>query len=204
MRLASRHLIIEPMSRAGIAAAQQHLPEELRPLCAACADALDNVDGDMLWYTGWLVFTQAKKPKIVGLLSLNGPPDAAHTVQLKGAFCPDAKRTYAEEAVLCFLKKWLWKQESAAYVRTSPAYLAADDPELPARMGFVQQQDGDFWERERPAGNFSLSFALLGCIAGVYMSTHFEVSILTAFLGTALGYAAGIPFEKRDAKARAK
>lgn len=77
-------------------------------------------------------------------------------------------------------------------------------PELPARMGFVQQQDGDFWERERPAGNFSLSFALLGCIAGVYVSTHFGVSILAAFLGTVLGYAAGIPFEKCDAKARIK
>ena len=179
MRLSSSHLYIEPMSRAGIASAQQGLPEELQALCAACSDTLTAAEGDRLWRTGWLVYTSGKKPEIVGLLRLSGPPDTTHTVELSG------------------LKKWLWKQAAAVYVQTSPELLGVPE-DLLNRMGFARQESGDSWECERPAGNFPLVFALLGCMAGVYISTHFGVSILAAFLGTAVGYAAGIPFEKQD------
>ena len=203
MRLSSSHLYIEPMNRAGIAAAQQRLPEELRPLCDACSDALNASEGDRLWRTGWLVYTSGKKPEIVGLLRLSGPPDMAHTVELSGRFRTDASPSYIAEAVRCFLKKWLWKQEAAVYVQTSPALLGVPE-ELLGRSGFAKQESGDIWQHERPAGNFPLVFALLGCMAGVYVSTHFDVSILAAFLGTAVGYAAGIPFERQDRAKRVK
>lgn len=203
MRLSSSHLYIEPMSRAGIAAVPQRLPEELRPLCDACSDALTASEGDRLWHTGWLVYTSGKKPEIVGLLRLSGLPDTAHTVELSGCFRADTPSSRMAEAVRCFLKKWLWKQEAAVYVQTSPELLGVPE-ELLGRMGFVRQESGDSWECERPAGNFPLVFALLGCMAGVYASTHFNVSILAAFLGTAVGYAAGIPFERQDRAKRLK
>lgn len=197
MRLSSSHLYIEPMSRAGIASAQQRLPEELQTLCAACSDTLTAAEGDRLWRTGWLVYTSGKKPEIVGLLRLNGPPDTTHTVELSGCFRADTSSSRMAEAIRCFLKKWLWKQETAVYVQTSPEQLGVPE-ELLGRMGFEKRKDGAGWEHERPAGNFPLVFALLGCMAGVYVSTHFDVSILAAFLGTAVGYAAGIPFERQD------
>lgn len=197
MRLSNSHLYIEPMSRAGIASAQQSLPEELQTLCAACSDTLTAAEGDRLWRTGWLVYTSGKKPEIVGLLRLSGPPDTTHTVELSGRFRADTPSSQMAEAVRCFLKKWLWKQATAVYVQTSPELLGVPE-DLLDRMGFARQESGDSWECERPAGNFPLVFALLGCMAGVYISTHFGVSILAAFLGTAVGYAAGIPFEKQD------
>ena len=197
MRLSSSHLYIEPMSRAGIASAQQRLPEELQTLCAACSDTLTAAEGDRLWRTGWLVYTSGKKPEIIGLLRLNGPPDTTHTVELSGCFRADTSSSRVAEAIRCFLKKWLWKQETAVYVQTSPEQLGVPE-ELLCRMGFEKREDGASWEHERPAGNFPLVFALLGCMAGVYVSTHFDVSILAAFLGTAVGYAAGIPFERQD------
>lgn len=197
MRLSSSHLYIEPMSRAGIASAQQRLPEELQTLCAACSDTLTAAEGDRLWRTGWLAYTSGKKPEIIGLLRLNGPPDTTHTVELSGCFRADTSSSRVAEAIRCFLKKWLWKQETAVYVQTSPEQLGVPE-ELLCRMGFEKREDGASWEHERPAGNFPLVFALLGCMAGVYVSTHFDVSILAAFLGTAVGYAAGIPFERQD------
>lgn len=124
MRLSSSHLYIEPMSRAGIASAQQSLPEELQALCAACSDTLTAAEGDRLWRTGWLVYTSGKKPEIVGLLRLSGPPDTTHTVELSGRFRADTPSSHVAEAVRCFLKKWLWKQAAAVYVQTSPELLA--------------------------------------------------------------------------------
>lgn len=151
-----------------------------------------------LWYTAWLITLPDGTE--VGDICFKGPPNAAHEVEI-GYGILDSQRGhgYATEAVNAMCA-WGFSMPNCYFIRAETEEGNRASERVLEKCGFRRigiGQEGNLWERERPASATVPAFLCLGMAAGlalgITLAGNMELGMcLGLIIGTAIGVTADI------------
>lgn len=158
---------------------------------------------DALWYAPWRIRLKADGTS-VGDLCFKGPAQDK-TVEI-GYGVDEAFRGggYAPEAVeaLC---QWAYEQEGVYFVSAQVEEGNAPSVRVLEKCGFKpvgQGEEGQMWEKEKPATSWMAVYMCLGLSIGMSLGVASDNMSIGMCLGIAVGMALGLALDSADKKAR--